>query len=146
MNNSKESHNNGIIGPILEGFYLHDLVQVIVGATLLAIPVGFTQEVWEMGEKLPLINVGAFFLMAVTFISIFTYYHYHSHHEKVNKRWPAFIKRVLITYLFSLITVGIILTVIDQAPWQLDLFLAIKRVVIVAFPASMSAAVADTLK
>lgn len=27
------------------GFFMHDLVQVIVGSTLLAIPVGFTTEV-----------------------------------------------------------------------------------------------------
>jgi len=39
-----------------------------------------------------------------------------------------------------------LLTIIEVAPWSTDLALTIKRMIIVAFPASMSAVVADTIK
>jgi hypothetical protein len=42
--------------------------------------------------------------------------------------------------------VGILLTVIGKCPWTTDPAVAVKRIVIVAFPASMSAAVTDTVK
>jgi hypothetical protein len=37
-------------------------------------------------------------------------------------------------------------TIVQRCPWQTDFMVAIKRVLIVAFPASMSAAISDTLK
>ena len=42
--------------------------------------------------------------------------------------------------------VAVLLTIIDKCPWGIDNLVAIKRVIIVAFPASMSAAVSDMLK
>jgi len=41
---------------------------------------------------------------------------------------------------------GILLTIIDKCPLGMDNMLALKRVIIVAFPASMSAAVSDSIK
>jgi uncharacterized membrane protein len=38
------------------------------------------------------------------------------------------------------------LTLLDKAPWQTDSILALKRTIIIAFPASLSAAVADMIK
>jgi uncharacterized membrane protein len=55
-------------------------------------------------------------------------------------------KRVLAIYLFSLFVVALLLTLIQKCPWGTDNLLALKRILIVAFPASMSAAVSDTLK
>ena len=49
-------------------------------------------------------------------------------------------------YVFSLVVVGLLLTLIQRCPWGFDNALALKRILIVAFPASMSAAVSDTLK
>ena len=45
-----------------------------------------------------------------------------------------------------MIVVGALLTVIQKAPWTTDTLLAVKRMLIVAFPASMSAAVSDAFK
>jgi hypothetical protein len=38
------------------------------------------------------------------------------------------------------------MTIIQQCPWGVDNLLAIKRIILVAFPASMSAAVTDAIK
>ena len=100
------------------GFFIHDLVQVIIGATILAIPVGFTQEVWEFSIDLPIINIVGIFIVSVIFISIFTYYHYHN--ISVKKNWKLFIKRVSLTYVFSFITVCILLILIGGASLYSD--------------------------
>jgi uncharacterized membrane protein len=57
-----------------------------------------------------------------------------------------YVKRVASIYFFSLLIVGILLTLIQQCPWGTDGLLAIKRILIVSFPASMSAAISDALK
>ena len=125
------------------GFFMHDLVQVIVGSTLLAIPVGFTTEVWSLSENLPFINILGIFIISIIFISIFTYYHYHG--ANIKKHWFIFTKRVILTYIFSFIAVCIILILVDMIS-MINLIISLKRVIIVTLPASMSAAVADTIK
>lgn len=40
--------------------------------------------------------------------------------------------------------VGLVLTTVQEYPWLTDAKLALKRILIVVFPASMSAAVSDT--
>ena len=57
-----------------------------------------------------------------------------------------FIKRVIGTYLISLLVVALILTLIDKCPWGIDNALAIKRIILVAFPAAMSGTLSDTIK
>ena len=52
------------IVPMLVEFELRDVIEIIVGACVLAIPVAFTEEVWVLGEQLPLLNV-----MGVTRVS-----------------------------------------------------------------------------
>jgi uncharacterized membrane protein len=127
----------------IPGFFMHDLVQVIIGSTLLAIPVGFTTEVWDFSEQLPFTNILGLFIISVIFISIFTYYHYHG--ANIKKHWIIFTKRVILTYIFSFIAVCIILALVDKVSLT-NFIISLKRVIIVTLPASMSAAVADTIK
>lgn len=126
-------------------FHPKDLLQVVIGASILAIPVGFTEETWKLGETLPAINIIAIIILSIFFISAFVYYNYHRHH-KFLKHWEDFFQRVISTYIFAFIVVALILTLIQRAPWFLDIGLALKRIAIVAFPASMSAAIADVIK
>lgn len=133
-----------IISPLMLEFHAKDVIQVIVGASLLAIPVALTEETWKLGENLPVYNIVAIAVLSFLFISTFIYYNYYRRHIK--EHWDEFIKRSLSTYLIALLVVALILTIIEKAPWGLDNVLAIKRIVLVAFPASMSAAVADMIK
>jgi len=134
-----------IISPLMVEFYPRDLIQIIVGASILAIPVAFTEETWRLGETLPLNKVFGIMALSLFFISIFVYYNFYRK-ELMREHWDEFIKRVLFTYIISLLVVAIILTLIEKAPWSIDRMLAIKRMILVAFPASMSAAVADMIK
>jgi len=38
-------------------FQLKDVLQVMIGASILSIPVGFTEETWYLGETLPMANI-----------------------------------------------------------------------------------------
>lgn len=125
-------------------FGLKDVVQIVVGSSLLAIPVGFTEETWKLGGELPLLNVVILMLFSMTFIAIFVYYNSYTIHLK--QHMEHYLQRVMTTYFLSFIIVGLILTLIEVAPWTSDFLLAFKRVAIVTFPASLSAAVADMIK
>lgn len=144
MHDSKGNLIHKMISPLMVEFHAHDLVQVMVGASILAIPVGFTEEVWQMGNHLPFSRVFGIGLLSLFFISAFVYYNSYQNH--IAKHWDEFIKRVLTTYVLSLLIVALILTLVQVTPWQADFAVALKRVILVAFPASMSAAVADMLK
>ena len=111
---------------------------------ILAVPVAFTEETWNLGAQLPLGNVLALSALSVLFIALFVYFNFYRFAFRGHV--VEYCKRVLAVYLFSLLVVGIILTIVQKCPWGTDGLLALKRVLIVAFPASMSAAVSDTLK
>lgn len=130
--------------PFMVELRLRDIMQIIVGSALLAIPVAFTEEVWNLGERLPLRNVISLSIISVVMISLFVYFNFYRYHLKNNKF--NYIKRVVATYLLSLIVCATILTIIQKCPWETNHLLAIKRTIIVAFPASLMATVADIIK
>jgi len=132
------------VKPLMVEFKPRDMMQIIVGASILAVPVAFTEETWNLGEKLPLANVLVLSFCSVLFIALFTYSNFYRTAFKGHVR--SYILRVGATYIFSLLVVGGLMTIIQQCPWTTDFVLALKRVLIVSFPASMSAAVSDTIK
>ena len=133
-----------IVSPLMVELHPRDLLQIMIGASILAIPVGFTEETWNLGQTLPLINIIGFLAVSLLFIATFVYYNYYRRH--LREHWGEFIKRVFSTYVISFIVVGILLTLIQRTAWDADLVLTFKRIIIVTFPASMSAAIADFLK
>lgn len=142
----KKVNGNSVISTLVpHEFNLKDVLQVIIGAAILAIPVGFTEETWKLGVELPLWNVMGFLLLSLLFIGTFVFYNYH-HKSHMDASWDEFAKRIAATYIFSFLVVAILLTLIQKAPWITDIALAFKRTILVTFPASMSAAVADTIK
>ncbi|MEK6844625.1 MAG: DUF2391 family protein [Nanoarchaeota archaeon] len=134
-----------IADPLFHEFHLKDVLQVIIGASILAIPVGFTKEVWELGELLPIANIFGFIILSLLFISLFTYYHYHRE-QGLKKNHKHFTRRVVLTYVLSFFVVAVILVLIQKAPWQTNWILAFKRIALVTFPASMSGTIADAIK
>ena len=130
--------------PLMLEFKPRDIMQVIIGSALLAIPVSLTEEVWNLGKTLPISNVYMIAALSLVLISVFVYFNFY----KVTLKGYVidFIKRIVGTYIISLLVVAIILTLIDKCPWGIDNILAIKRIIIVAFPASMSGTLSDTIK
>lgn len=135
---------NYVTTPLMVELKPRDIMQIIVGASILAIPVGFTEETWNLGERLPLNNILALALISIVFIALFVYFNFYRFQLKGYVF--EYIKRVVAIYAISLIVVGMLLTLIEKCPWGTDTIVALKRMIIVAFPSSMSAAISDTLK
>lgn len=132
------------VKPLMVELRLRDIMQIIVGAVILAIPVGFTEEVWNLSGRLPNKNIFLISLISIFFIAIFVYYNFYR--EQLSGFFFEYIKRVIAIYVISLLVVAVFLTLIDKCPWGIDNILAIKRTIIVAFPASMSAVISDAIK
>ena len=132
------------VSPIMVEFKPRDLMQVVVGASILAVPVAFTEETWKLGEGLPMLNVLLLSAISILFIGMFVYFNFYRYMLK--NHVIEYIKRIFSIYFVSLLIVGILMTIIQKCPWQTDFAVAIKRVLIVTFPSSMSAAVSDTIK
>lgn len=130
--------------PVMVEFRPRDLMQVILGASVLAVPVAFTEETWNLGAELPLVNVLVLSGLSLVFIGLFVYFNFYRYLFKSHV-WE-YVKRVISIYIFSMLVVALLLTIIERCPWGIDNITAIKRIMIVAFPASMSAAISDTLK
>ncbi len=133
-----------ITEPIMTKLKPRDILQIIIGASILAIPVGLTEECWKLGQELPLLNVLILALITIVFIAGFIYFNYYRYILK--EHWREYMKRVVSTYLISFIIVAVFLTLIEKCPWSTNFMTAIKRILIATFPCSMSATVSDILK
>ncbi len=108
--------------PLRAEFRPKDLLQVIIGASILAVPVGFTEETWRLAHELPMRNILILSAVSIIFIGSFVYYNYYRKNFK--RHWSEYAKRVLSTYLFSLGVVAGFLTLIGVAQWDIDTMLA----------------------
>ena len=122
---------------------LKDRVQILVGASILAIPMAFTEEVWNLGADLSWVSVFILAIVSLAFIGLFIYLNSYQQHMKLYRN--HFLNRLITTYLFSLVVVGVMLMVVEKAPWLTDFSLALKRTIVATLPASMSATVTDAI-
>lgn len=132
-----------VVKPLMVEVRGRDVVQIMVGSAILAIPVGFTEEAWGLGARLPPANIVGLSAISLAFIGTFVYTNFYRFYLK-EYVWE-YAKRVVVIYGLSLGIVGILLTLIQQCPWGIDNWLAVRRIVVVAFPASLSATVTDAL-
>ena len=133
-----------VVKPLEVEFRLRDVIQTIVGASILAIPAAYTEETWNLGSELALSNIIGIAVLSITFIAIFVYYNFYKSYFAEFR--SQFILRVVGTYLVSLVVVAVLLALVDKTPWGVDNLLAIKRIIVVGFPAAMSATVVDAIK
>lgn len=130
--------------PLMVEFKPRDVLQVMVGAMVLALPVSMSEEAWTLAEELPLANIAMLGILSNVFVGLYVYFNFYKGFLS-GHGWD-FVKRVLGTYFISLAVVGLLLTILQKCPWGVDNVLALKRMVVVALPACMSATISDTLK
>jgi len=133
-----------VVMPLGVEFGLRDLAEIVVGATVLAIPVGYTEEVWVLGEELYNLRASLIVLVSIFFTAAFTYAVFYRDHFK--GYGDEFIKRLLSNYLITLTIAAMILLLVDKLPLFEDPGVALRRMILVAFPATFSATVVDSLK
>ena len=123
-------------------FNMEDASQVFVGAFALAVPISFSEEAWRLGETLPFLNLIMLFVLSVIFVALFTYQSVFQ--KNVKSRLATFIFRVVIAYLITLVVVGLVLLCLDKLPVLGDPMTSMKRIIVIAMPASMGAIVVDS--
>lgn len=133
-----------VVTPFAVELRPRDMMQIIVGAIVLAVPVGLTEETWMLAKELPMKNIYLILALSLFFLAIFIYFNFYRFCLKGHV-WN-YVKRVSATYLLSAITVGILLTIIEKCPWGLDNLLALKRIILTTFPASLAATISDNIK
>ena len=129
--------------PLKVELKIQDVLEIMVGASILAVPVAFTEEVWNMGDELGWINI--IMLNSVCLIFMGSFMYFKGYRNRLSLYRKEYLKRLFSTFFLSILIVAILLTIVDKCPWLTDSSLAVKRVLIGSFPASMSATVTDNI-
>ena len=132
-----------IIKPLKVEFHLADLGQLFVGAFVMALPLAFTEEVWNLGETLSGGRVFAILIASLITLALFIWALFYQGEE--GNHTGNFLKRLVSAYAATFCVALFLMILVDKAPLD-DLQLALSRSVIVAFPASFSATVIDFVK
>ncbi len=120
-----------------------DIVQVIVGSSALTVPVAFSEESWRLSETLPLLNVIVLIFLSLLFISLYSIQGIFQ--GEIKHRLSHFVLRIIIDYGVALIIVFIVLFALNRMPILDDPIIALKRIIILGFPASMGGVIVDGL-
>ncbi|GMM90694.1 DUF2391 family protein [Vibrio fortis] len=124
-----------------KSFNLEDAGQIFVGAFALAVPISFSEEAWQLGESLPTANLALLFLLSCLFLSIYAFESVYQ--RNINGRVMEFISRIVIAYILTIMVVALVLLCIDKLPVLDSPLVALKRVIVIAMPASMGAIIVD---
>lgn len=128
--------------PLKVELKIQDVLEILVGASILAVPVAFTEEVWNMGNDLGWFNIILLNFVCLIFMGSFMYFK--GYRNRLEMYRNEYLKRLISTFFLSVLIVAILLTIIGKCPWITDPDLALKRILIGSFPASMSATVTNS--
>lgn len=120
-----------------------DVSQIIIGAAVLSVPIAFTEEAWRISVTLPAVNMIFLMTLSLAFITIYVYQSIYQ--RNIRDRVASFCWRILIEYVLSCIVAASVLFALNKLPVGEESFIALKRVIILALPASMGAVVVDGL-
>jgi uncharacterized membrane protein len=121
---------------------LEDIIQVVVGASALSVPVAFSEESWNLGRTLPAYNIILLIVLSLLFVNLYSFQIIFQ--GNIRHRISTFISRTIIDYCITLIIVFIVLSALNRMPILSEPVVAIKRIFILSFPASMGAVVVDS--
>ncbi len=96
-----------------------------------------------MAESLPTMNLVFLGLLSLLFLTLYTYYSLFQ--GDVERRIISYVVRIVTAYLITLVVVASVLFSLDKLPLITDTVVALKRIVIIAMPASLGAIIVDSL-
>lgn len=121
-----------------------DIGQIAIGSAALAFPVATTEEVWNLSAEISTLRILTIGLVSLFIVGTFVAVVYEHAAEGFPNRGD-FLRRIAAVYGVTLVVCAGILGLLDRLPLLTDLSVAIHRTVLVAFPASFSATVVDSL-
>jgi len=110
----------------------------------MAFPVAVTEEVWNLGAELSTTRALLFALASIFFLAILILLLHHQELEGTSL--SDFFKRTISTYIVTLLISAALLYGVDRFDLLGDPMVALKRTILVAFPASFAATVVDGLR
>ena len=128
--------------PVKPNFNAEDIGQIAVGAFALSVPIAFSEEAWRLSASLPTLNLVFVVVLPLAFITLFAYQSVFQ--ANIVKRRRAFFLRVIAAYILTLLVVSIVLLALNKLPLITDPILALKRIILIAMPASMGAIIVDS--
>ena len=123
-------------------FNIEDASQLIIGAFALAVPISFSEESWRLSETLPTENLFLIFTISILFLSFFAYGSLFQ--GDIKNRVIVFVMRIIIAYIVTIFVVSIVLLSIGKLPLLSETGIAIKRIIVIAMPASMGGILVDS--
>jgi len=130
--------------PLSWEFKPRDFFQILIGAAIIGTPLAFTEEVWTLGQELPMQN--ALFIAVTTLVVLGLYVYFNFYRYHLRGYLMHYFLRVFLIYFGSIGVVTSILLLVGKAPFFTDPGTAIKRIIIIGLASSMSATVSDSLK
>jgi len=122
-------------------FNLEDMSQIMIGAFALAVPVSFSEEAWNLGPSLPLLNLFLIFALSILFLGFFAYESVFR--GDIKRRIAAFISRLFLAYFIAGFVVVLLLVAMGKFPLISEPIVAVKRLIVITMPASMGAIIVD---
>lgn len=119
---------------------LEDISQIVIGAAVMAVPIAFSEELWNFGETLPLLNI--ILLFCISLLIQFFYTQFSIFQGKESKK-HIIAARVAINYLLTFGTVALILFTLNRLSFTSELRVGLYRIIILSFPASLGAVIVD---
>ena len=123
-------------------FNIEDASQLIIGAFAIAVPISFSEESWRLSETLPTENLFLIFTISILFLSFFAYGSLFQ--GDIKNRVIVFVMRIIIAYIVTIFVVSIVLLSIGKLPLLSETGIAIKRIIVIAMPASMGGILVDS--
>lgn len=120
-----------------------DVAELTIGAGVMGFPMAMTEEVWNLSSEFTLPRILLISLATILVIGALVWYLY-QHGEPPEKR-QNFMLRVLVGYGLTLLISAGLLFMIDRLELASDPILALKRTILVAFPASFGGTAVDTM-
>lgn len=124
------------------GFHWRDLAEVGIGACILAFPVAVTEEIWILGAELSLGRVLMFAVVSILLLATVIYVIHR--HEGRPLSHKTFVLRVIGTYAATFAISALLLLGIDRLDLFQEPLVALKRTILIAFPASFAATLVDS--
>jgi uncharacterized membrane protein len=106
-----------------------------------AVPVSFSEEAWNLGPSLPLLNLFLIFVLSIVFLVFFAYESVFQ--GNIKRRVAGFVARLFLAYFIAGFVVVVLLVAMGKFPFLSDPVIALKRLVVITMPASMGAIIVD---
>ena len=125
-------------------FRKKDLAEVALGACALGFPVAATDEIVALSQNLSVTRILMFAAAGILVLAAFGFFMHGP--EMIRAHRGAFVRRIIVIYGVTLLISAGMLWAIDSFPLLDEPTVALRRAILVAFPASFAGTIVNGLR